>query len=136
MTRVCLTLLGVLVLCALSLVTSRHQARRAFVEIERQQARADQDDVEYGQLSLEESTWGMPARVAKIARENLHMELPTPSRVEVVDLPASAQQQLAASPAPVAVAKVAAPVAVAKVAAPVTVAKLVASAPSSPGGAR
>jgi cell division protein FtsL len=29
----------------------------------------------------------MPARVAQIARDNLHMELPTPSRVEVVDLP-------------------------------------------------
>ncbi|HET7262889.1 MAG TPA: cell division protein FtsL [Casimicrobiaceae bacterium] len=87
MTRTCMALLAVLVLCALSLVTSRHQARRAFVELERQQARAHQYDVEYGQLSLEESTWGMPARVAQIARDNLHMELPTPSRVEVVDLP-------------------------------------------------
>ncbi|MBS0328199.1 MAG: cell division protein FtsL [Proteobacteria bacterium] len=90
MTRVCLGLLAVLVLCALSLVTSRHQARRAFVELERQQARAHQYDVEYGQLSLEASTWGMPARVAQIARDNLRMELPTPSRVEVVDLPPTA----------------------------------------------
>lgn len=89
MTRICLALLGVLVVCALSLVTSRHQARRAFVELERQQARAHQYDVEYGQLSLEASTWGMPARVAKIARDKLHMELPAPSRVEVVDLPAA-----------------------------------------------
>lgn len=96
MTRSCLALLGVLVVCALSLVTSRHQARRAFVELERQQAQARQYDIEYGQLSLEESTWGMPARVAKIARENLHMELPTPSRIEVVDLPGSAPVVVAA----------------------------------------
>ena len=40
MTRVNLLLLAVLVVCALSLVTSRHQARRLFVELEREQARA------------------------------------------------------------------------------------------------
>ena len=115
MTRVSLLLLGVLVLCALSLVTSRHEARRSVVELEREQARAHQYDVEYGQLSLEQSTWGMPARVAKIARDELHMELPTPSRVEVVDLPA-APAAIAATPATVA----AMPAAVA--AAPTTVA--------------
>ncbi len=87
MTRVSLVLLGVLVVCALSLVTSRHEARRLFVELEREQARAHQYDVEYGQLSLEESTWGTPARVEKIAREQLHMLLPSPSRIEIVDVP-------------------------------------------------
>ncbi|MBU6485748.1 MAG: cell division protein FtsL [Betaproteobacteria bacterium] len=87
MTRVAVVLLGVLVVCALSLVTSRHEARRLFVELEREQARAHQYDVEYGQLSLEESTWGTPARVEKIAREQLHMQLPSPSRIEIVDVP-------------------------------------------------
>ncbi|MGE5087764.1 MAG: cell division protein FtsL [Candidatus Levyibacteriota bacterium] len=82
-----LLLLGVLVACALSLVTSRHQARRLFVELEREQARAHQYDVEYGQLSLEESTWGTPSRVEKIAREQLHMQLPGPARIEIVDVP-------------------------------------------------
>jgi len=85
MTRVGLLLLCVLVACALSLVTSRNQARQLFAELEREQARARQFDVEYGQLSLEQSTWGMPARVEKIARESLRMQLPAPSRVEVVD---------------------------------------------------
>ncbi|MDE2003865.1 MAG: cell division protein FtsL [Betaproteobacteria bacterium] len=87
MTRVAVVLLGVLVVCALSLVTSRHEARRLFVELEREQARAHQYDVEYGQLSLEESTWGTQARVEKIAREQLHMQLPSPSRIEIVDVP-------------------------------------------------
>ena len=84
MTRVNVLLLCVLVACALSLVTSRHQARRLFVELEREQARARQFDVEFGQLSLEQSTWAMPARVEKIARENLKMQLPDASRIEVV----------------------------------------------------
>src|SRR6186713_3478533 len=86
MTRVNVLLLCVLVVCALSLVTSRHQARRLTVELEREQARARQFDVEYGQLQLEQSTWGMPARVEKVAREQLRMQLPTPTRTEVVPM--------------------------------------------------
>ena len=84
MTRVNVLLLAVLVLCALSLVTSRHQARKRFVELERTQAEARAYDTEYGQLSLEQSTWGMPARVEKIAREQLQMQLPDARRVQVV----------------------------------------------------
>ena len=95
MTRVNVLLLCVLVACALSLVTSRHQARRLFVELEREQARARQFDVEFGQLSLEQSTWAMPARVEKIARESLHMQLPASSRVEVVESADAPAQKVA-----------------------------------------
>ena len=87
MTRVNLVLTTVLIACALSLVTSRHEARRRFVELEREQARARQLETEYGQLELEQSTWAMPARIEKVARDELHMQLPSASRVEVVALP-------------------------------------------------
>ena len=87
MTRLNLLLLAILVLCALSLVTSRHQARRLFVELEREQGRSRALETEYGQLQLEQSTWGMPARVEKIAREQLKMQLPTAARTDVVVLP-------------------------------------------------
>ena len=85
MTRVNVLLLCVLVFCALSLVTSRHHARRLTVELEREQSRARQYDVEYGQLSLEQSTWAMPARIEKVARESLRMQLPAATRVEIVE---------------------------------------------------
>ena len=85
MTRVNLVLLVVLIVCALSLVTSRHQARQVYVELERAQTEARGYETEYGQLQLEQSTWGMPARVEKIARENLRMQLPPAGRVEIVD---------------------------------------------------
>jgi cell division protein FtsL len=91
MTRVNVILLLVLIGCALSLVTSRHHARRLFVELTREQAQARQYETEYGQLSLEQSTWGMPARVEKIAREALRMQPPGPGRVEVVELPGGAR---------------------------------------------
>jgi len=92
-TKVNLFLLAVLVLCALSLVTSRHQARRLFVDLERAQNEARAYDTEYGQLELEQSTWGMPARIEKIAREQLRMQLPTASRTEVVPMPQSLEGQ-------------------------------------------
>ena len=84
MVRLNLLLLAVLVLCALSLVTSRHQARKLFVELEREQAKTRSYETEYGQLQLEQSTWAMPVRVEKIAREQLRMQIPGPRRIEVV----------------------------------------------------
>lgn len=84
MVRVNILLLVVLVLCALSLVTSRHHARQRFVELERGQSQLNRYEVEFGQLQLEQSTWGMPARIEKIAREQLRMQLPVASRVEIV----------------------------------------------------
>ena len=91
MTRANVMLLLTLVACALSLVTSRNQARRLFVELERAQLQARGYDTEYGQLQLEQSTWGMPLRVEKIARDQLHMQLPTSARTEIVALPGKAE---------------------------------------------
>ncbi|HEY8244364.1 MAG: cell division protein FtsL [Vicinamibacteria bacterium] len=87
MTRASLLLLAVLCACALSLVTSTHQWRSLFVELEREQTRSRAYEVEYGQLQLEQSTWSMPARVEKVAREQLHMLAPPTGRVEVVEVP-------------------------------------------------
>jgi len=84
MVRLNLLLLAVLVACALSLVTSRHQARKLFVELERERAAARGYETEYSQLQLEQSTWAMPARTEKIAREQLKMQLPGPGRIERV----------------------------------------------------
>ena len=93
MARLNVLLLAVLVLCALSLVTSRHQARQRFIELEREQTRAHGYEVEYGQLKLEQSTWGMPSRIEKIAREQLRMQLPGAGRVEIVHGDAGGAQQ-------------------------------------------
>ena len=84
MTRLNLFLLALAVVCALSLVTSRHQARKLFVELEHEQGQARAYDVEYGQLQLEQSTWAAPGRIEKIAREQLRMQLPGPGRIQVI----------------------------------------------------
>jgi cell division protein FtsL len=87
MLRVNLLLLAVLVGCALSLVASRHQARQLTTELSRETAKSRAYEVEFGQLTLEQSTWSMPARVEKIARDALRLQNPGPGRVEIVDLP-------------------------------------------------
>jgi cell division protein FtsL len=92
--RINLILLLVLTACALGLVTSQHQARKLFAELEHEQERAKQLDVEWGQLQLEQSTWAMHARVEKIARERLRMSVPDARRTQVV-MPGSAAGELA-----------------------------------------
>jgi cell division protein FtsL len=85
MVKLNLVLLAVTVACALSLVTSRHQARKLFVELERAQAQSRAYETEYDQLQLEQSTWAAPARVERLAREQLKMQLPGPGRIQVIE---------------------------------------------------
>ncbi len=87
MTRLNLLLTLILVVCALSVVTSQHNARKLFVELETEQKLARQLAVEWGQLQLELSTWAMHARVEKIASGILRMRVPDASRIRIV-LPA------------------------------------------------
>jgi cell division protein FtsL len=79
-----LLLLVVLVACALGLVTSQHKARKLFSDLERENRRARELDVEYGQLQLEASTWGLHSRVEKIATGTLGMRAADPRRVRIV----------------------------------------------------
>ena len=81
MARLNLTLLAILIVCALSLVTSQHKARKLFQALESEQDRARQIEVEYGQLQLELSTWATSPRIEKIARDKLRMRTPEASKV-------------------------------------------------------
>jgi cell division protein FtsL len=84
MARLNLVLLAILVVCALSLVSSQHKARKLYVELQKHQELAKQLDVEWGQLQLEQSTWAMHGRVEKIAIQKLNMRVPPASRIQVV----------------------------------------------------
>jgi cell division protein FtsL len=84
MARLNFILLAALTVCALALVTSQHQARKLYVELQKEQELAKQLDVEWGQLQLEQSTWAMPARIEKIASGYLQMRVPPADRVRLV----------------------------------------------------
>lgn len=86
MTRLNLLLIGILVLCALSVVTSQHHARKLYAELQHTQELAKQMQTEYSQLQLEQSTWAMHSRIEKIAIERLQMRAPDPRQIQMAPL--------------------------------------------------
>jgi cell division protein FtsL len=84
MARINLILLAVLMACGFSVVTSQNQARKLYAELQKAQDDAQQIDIEWGQLQLEQSTWAMHARIEKIATSQLHMRVPAASQVRVL----------------------------------------------------
>jgi cell division protein FtsL len=69
-------LLLAVIACALGVVTSQHKARKLFDELQKEKERAQEMDVEWGQLQLEQSTWAAPVRVEKVALQKLLMQQP------------------------------------------------------------
>jgi len=84
MVKLNLVLMLVLVACALSVVSARHQARKLFVELQSEQAQARALEIEWGKLQLEISTWLMHNRVEEVARSRLRMTVPEVKRVYVL----------------------------------------------------
>ena len=81
MTRLNVLLLLVALICALSVVTSQHKARKLFQAMEAEQEHARQLEIEFGQLQLELSTWATSPRIEKIAREKLKMRTPETAKI-------------------------------------------------------
>jgi cell division protein FtsL len=77
-------LLAAVVMCGLSVVTSQHKARKLFIELRMEKDQAQQMDVEWGQLQLEQSTWATPARVEDVAVKKLQMHLPKNGQVQFI----------------------------------------------------
>ena len=66
---------------AISVIYSKHQSRKLFVELQKLEKQIDGLDIEWGRLQLEQSTWSSQERVEKIARKKLHMTLPKANEV-------------------------------------------------------
>lgn len=84
MTRANLILLGVLIACALALVTSQHRARKLYVQLQQEQAQEKKYELEWTRLQLEQGTWSIHARIEKIATQQLRMGPPTAARTHLV----------------------------------------------------
>ena len=88
MSRVNLALLALVVACALGVITSQHQSRKLFVELEAEQAASGKLAEEWTQLELEQSTWATHKRVEAVASRNLGMRLPDAATTVVVNVEA------------------------------------------------
>jgi cell division protein FtsL len=86
-------LLIVIIACALGVVTSQHKARKLFVELQNEKELAQQMEVEWGKLQIEQSTLAMPARVEKLARQHLQMRMPPSDEIRYIRVNSSMVSQ-------------------------------------------
>ena len=84
MLRLNLFLLALVVICALGVINSQHQARKRFIELEGEQAVAKKLAEEWTQLTLEQSTWATNKRIESLASRSLGMRLPDPTTTVIV----------------------------------------------------
>jgi len=91
MGRLSLAVAAMLMLSAVSLVTSRYQSRQLFIELGRSQAQARDLDTDWRRLQLERAELARNARVDHAARESLKMIAIVPDRTIYLNQPPIAQ---------------------------------------------
>jgi len=80
MNRATLTLLALLLICALSLVASQQRARKKFVALERAQVQERKLNQEWLRLEFEQRNLSKSSRIRDVARNQLRMSPITPDR--------------------------------------------------------
>jgi cell division protein FtsL len=84
MIRVNLLLLLAVLASALVLVRVQYESRRLYTEIERAQNEFHKLEVEHERLQVAKRAQATPARVERLAREQLHMKTATPAITQYV----------------------------------------------------
>lgn len=75
----------VCVLSAVSLVYTKHESRKLFVELESLTHARDDLNIEWGQLQIEQSTWATHSRIEQVATDELSLVRPTSSEIFVIE---------------------------------------------------
>jgi cell division protein FtsL len=78
--RATLTLLILLVICALSLVAAQQRARKLFIKLERAQIEERKLNQEWLRLEYEQRNLSKSARIRDVARNQLRMSPISPER--------------------------------------------------------
>lgn len=74
----------VLVCTAVAVSWSVHKSRHYLNQLQALQGERDRLETEWGQLLLEQHTWGAYGRIGKIAAEQLQMRNPAPTEIIMV----------------------------------------------------
>jgi cell division protein FtsL len=77
-------LLFAVVACALGVITSQHQSRKLFTDLENEQIAAQRLATEFTQLQLEQGTWATHTRVEGVASRRLGMRQPDAASTIVI----------------------------------------------------
>jgi len=86
-------LLAALIVCALSVVTSQHQSRKLFIDLEKEQEAARKLDQEWRELQIENQTLSTAKRIEQKAVRDLAMRAPESGKSIVVVLDADAKPE-------------------------------------------
>ncbi|MBT73007.1 MAG: cell division protein FtsL [Gammaproteobacteria bacterium] len=78
-------LFGLLLSSGLSVVYTTHENRFAFNELQELKDQANQLQTEWGQLLIEQSTFGVEGRIEQKAVEQLQMQVPELSKIILVN---------------------------------------------------
>ena len=70
-------MVGIVFTSAVELVVHRHEGRKLFTELQKLRADRKHLDREWGQLLLEQATWGAHNRIDEAARNKLGMSIPS-----------------------------------------------------------
>tara|TARA_Y100000588_G_scaffold354634_1_gene409084 strand:- start:2030 stop:2242 length:213 start_codon:yes stop_codon:yes gene_type:complete len=65
----------------MEVVLYRHQARELFLVLQELRLQQNELDREWGQLLLEQGTWGTHGRIEEIARNKLNMIVPLSAEI-------------------------------------------------------
>jgi cell division protein FtsL len=68
-----LILISAVLVSAISVVATQHEARAVFMEIEQLKKQRDLLNEEWGRLQIEQSTWSLDDRIERMVREDLDM---------------------------------------------------------------
>lgn len=68
-------------LTAMEVVLHRHQSRELFLVLQELRLQQNDLDREWGQLLLEQGTWGTHGRIEEIARNKLDMTVPLAAEI-------------------------------------------------------
>jgi len=81
---ICVVLAGAVVVSAVWVASTRHQARQLFIELEALNRERDRLQVDWGRLQLEQSAWAAHPRVESLAREEIGLNLPEQRNIVLV----------------------------------------------------
>lgn len=70
---------------SLAVIVATEQTRREFAQLQELSRSRDKLEVEFGRLQLEQGTLAAPGRVGRLARHDLHMQLPQREDVIVIN---------------------------------------------------
>ncbi len=98
--KVNIALLAVLVVSALALITSQHEARRLYVEMERAASHSRQLETDWNHLRVEQSALATAAIIDSKARRELQLESPNARQVWHLVVDPDTRQVQVAVPAP------------------------------------